>query len=236
MKIELYPNFENVFTDEQLKGIFYPLCSVELNDEKHTKLFFVSSNGVWIDEDNSSDINNNTFTKFSLVDNKYKFTGNIELYNGHEIAREIFEILENDFGENGKKYLENKTKSEEYINKIQSKITLKNSNFDLDYYLQTFYEYSINKLNYQINQQFGAFRNIIDNWGKPEKSPIIYDCNESFEDIEVNAEYLFPKNLNLSEYDKIGEVIGSEFFTDGNNSILLYNEKEKTVLNVNSYS
>ncbi len=80
MKIELYPNFESVFTDEQLKGIFYPLCSIELDDK--TTLFFVSSNGIWIDENDTSDVNSNCFTKFDLVENKYTFNGNIELYNG----------------------------------------------------------------------------------------------------------------------------------------------------------
>ncbi len=154
----------------------------------------------------------------------------------YDLVKGIFEILQADFEENGKKYLENKTRTDDYINKVKFKIALENSMFDLDYYLQTFYEYSINKLNYQINNQFGAFRNIIDNWGKAEKSPIVYNADESFEGIEVNAEYLFPKNINLSDYEKIGEVLGSEFFTDGNNSLLLYNQKEKTVLNVNSYS
>lgn len=242
MKLELYPTFESVFTDEQLKGIFYPLCAIELTDEKKTKLFFVSSNGIWINENNSSENNNNTYTKFELVENKYYFNGNIKLYNGHEIAKEIFKILETDFEENGKKYLDNKTKTEEFINQTKSKISIpENTEFDIDYYIQTFYEFSINKLNFQLTNEFGAFREIIDDWGKSEKkSPIVYeissDNNSSFAEIEINAEYLFPKNINLTDYEKIGQVIGFEFFTDGNDSILLYNKNDKTVLSINSYS
>ncbi len=237
MNIELYPTFESVFIDEQLKGIFYPLCAIELNDENHTKLFFVSSNGIWTNKEHQSNENTNIYTKFNLVNHKYKFNGNIELYNGYKIAKEIFKILEIDFEEKGNQYLKNKTKTEEYINQVKPKISLtESSDFDLDYYLQTFYEYSINKLNYQINKEFGAFRNIIDNWRKPEKSPIVYEIDASFGDIEVNAEYLFPKNIKLSDYEKIGQVIGYEFFTDGNNSVLLYNKKDKTILSVNSYS
>lgn len=242
MKLELYPTFDSVFTDEQLKGIFYPLCAIELNDEKNTKLFFVSSNGIWTNENNSSENNNNTYTKFNLVENKYKFNGNIELYNGHEIVKEVFQTLETDFEENGKKYLKNKTKTEEYLSQIKPKISLpEKTEFDLDYYIQTFYEFSINKLNYKIHNDFGAFRAIIDNWRKSEeKSPIVYeissDNNSSFADIEINAEYLFPQNINLSNYEKIGQVIGFEFFIDGNDSLLLYNKNDETVLNINSYS
>ena len=38
MKLELYPTFDSVFTNNQLKEIFYPLCTIELNDEKNGKL------------------------------------------------------------------------------------------------------------------------------------------------------------------------------------------------------
>lgn len=242
MKLELYPTFDSVFTDEQLKGIFYPLCAIELNDEKNTKLFFVSSNGIWTNESNSTENNNNTYTKFNLVENKYQFNGSIELYNGHETAKQIFQILETDFEENGKKYLDKKTKTEEYINQIKSKISITESTeFDADYYIQTFYEFSINKLNFQLKNEFGAFREIIDDWGKSDKkSPVVYDVssenNSSFADIEINAEYLFPKSINITDYEKIGQVIGFEFFTDGNDIILLYNKNDKTVLSINSYS
>lgn len=242
MKLELYPNFESVFIDEELKGIFYPLCAIELNDEKHTKLFFVSSNGTWTNQNNSSENNSNTYTKFNIVEKKYKFNGNIELYNGYKIIKECFKILETDFEENGKNYLKNKTKTKEYLTQIKRKILLpEKSELDLDYYGRTFYEFSINKLNYQMNKEFGAFRKIIDNWVKPkEKSPIVYEIssknNSNFADIEINAEYLFPKSIYLSNYEKIGQVIGFEFFTDGNDSILLYNKNDETVLILNSYS
>lgn len=242
MKLELYPTFDSVFTDNQLKGIFYPLCTIELNDEKNTRLFFVSSNGIWTNENTSSENNNHTYTKFNLVENKYQFNGNIELYLGHEIAKQIFQLLETDFEENGKRYLDNKTKTEEFINQTKSKISIpENTEFDIDYYIQTFYEFSINKLKYQLTNEFGAFREIIDDWDKPEeKSPIVYEISSEnhsgFADIEINAEYLFPKSINLTDYEKIGQVIGFEFFADGNDSILLYNKNDKTVLSINSYS
>ncbi len=236
MKIELYPTFNSVFIDEQLKGIFFPLCSIELNDENQTKLFFVSSNSVFTNEENKSDDNNNIFTKFSLVDNKYNFNGNIELYKGYKTIKEIFKILETDFAERGNQYLENKTKSKEYINKIKSKISVENLEFDLDYYLQKFYEFSINKLNYQINKVF-EFIHINDDFGEKlkMKSQIVEDVDEGcFGDIEINAEYLFPKNINLEEYEKAGQMY--DFFVDGLVIVLLYNRNDNTVLNINNYS
>lgn len=50
-----------------------------------------------------------------------------------------------------------------------------NDEFDVDYYLQTFYEFSINKLNFELNNEFGAFREIINGWSKSDKNPIVYD-------------------------------------------------------------
>jgi len=241
MKIKLYPAFSEVFSDQKLEGIFYPLCTIELNDERLTKLFFVSSNGIWTNDANYSDDNNSIFTKFSLIENKYKFNGNIELYNGYQEAKEIFPTLKADFEENGKYYLESKTKTDDYIEQIKLKITApENPEFELYYYLQAFYEYSINKLSYLTNNEFGAFRAIIDNWEKPkEKSPVVYEIsssnNSSFADIEINAKYMFPKNINLADYEKIGQTIGCEFFRDGNDCALLYNRKDETILCINCY-
>ncbi|MGI9525544.1 MAG: hypothetical protein ACR2MS_00375 [Weeksellaceae bacterium] len=237
MKIKLYPAFEDVFINDQLKGIFYPLCTIILKDVNQTQLHFVSHNGVWIDETYSTMNNNNIYTKFTLVDGKYQFDGNIDLYTGHEIIKDILEIIENDFTENGESYLMNKTKTKVYIYKIKSKLTpFKAFDFDLEYYLQVFYEFSINRLNYQLNDSFGMFRKVIDNWSTPNKSPIIHDIDDSLDEIKINAAYLLPENIQLEDYKEIGRVIGSEFFTDGNDNILLYNERDYSVLNINSYS
>ena len=46
---------------------------------------------------------------------------------------------------------------------------------DLDYYLNTFYEFSINKLNYNLNGKFGELNHLIKGYAKPDKSPIIYN-------------------------------------------------------------
>lgn len=242
MKIELYPTFDEVFYDQQLKGIFYPLCSIELDDAQKTKLFFVSSNGIWMNESETSDFNNSAFTKFDIVDSKYKFNGNLDLYQGHQKAKDFFILMEMDFEENGKSYLENKVSTASYIANIKPKLAdFEESELDVEYYLQTFYEYAITKLNYSINTNFGSFNSIMKNWNSAKNSSsVVYaissENSSGFADIEANAEYFFPKSIGFSDYEKIGQTIGHEFFTDGTDCILLYNQNNKTVLCINNYS
>ncbi len=243
MKLELYPTFESVFTDEQLKGVFYPLCSLTLDKYPNEVFHFISSNGLWMDENFETENNTFNYTLFEIIGNKYKFNGNIKLYKGSEKAKNIFEKLQNDFVLNGKHYLENKIQTDDYINKQKQNLHIPTDDeFDVDYYIQTFYEFSINKLNFELNNEFGLFRYKMEKyWSKPDKeSPIIYEISSenssSFADIEMNSEYLFPKSISLSKFEKIGQVIGFEFFTDGNDSILLYNKNDKTILSINSYS
>ncbi|MDA3616494.1 hypothetical protein, partial [Polluticaenibacter yanchengensis] len=97
MKIDLYPNFDKVFTDEILKGIFYPLCSLTLDNYPHKVFHFISSNGLWIDENYETKFNTFDYTLFDIVENKYKFKGDIKLYKGSEKAKNIFDKLQKDF-------------------------------------------------------------------------------------------------------------------------------------------
>lgn len=231
MIIELYPAFEEVFFDETLKGIFYPLCSVTLTNEAETKLHFVSSNGIWTNDEGTSQYNSSQYIAFDVIESKYAFYGNIELYNGHKEAKEIFPIMETDFNENGKRYLDAKLKTKDYLNEIKKIIPqVADENLDLNYYLKTFFEFSINKLNAQLNRGFGQFQRIIDGYEKPEKSPIVYSDSKTLHQTDV------PAIDNIETFKAIGMTIGSEFFTDGNDTVLFYNDAEQKVLCVNSYS
>jgi len=231
-EIKPYPTFNEVFADDELKGIFYPLCTV-VDKEKHkNKLFhFISSNGLWMNEDFETNVNTAQYTVFDLENDKYRFKGNLKLYNGFEQAKLIFPALEVDFEKNGVNYLKSKIKTDIYIE--EKKAILDKSlidNFDIDYYLQTFYEFSVNKLNYELNKRFGEFRKIIDGWGSHE-SPIVYD--ETSNELK---NYDKPDFNGFDNFDIIGKVIGYEFFTDGNDTILFYDKTNEKVICLNSYS
>jgi len=241
MKIELYPDFKEVFEDTSLKGIFYPLCKIsEINTDIKEPLFFISNNGIWTDETIKNKNNQSGFICFKLQNGKYSFHGDLDVYIGHAHAPKIVDFLEADFLQNGEQYLSQKIKTDDYIQLIKEKQTLDFGDLDSTYFVQTFYEFSINKLNYQKTGVFGGFRQLIDGWGKSDNSSIVYeiknDNSSAFTDIEINQEYLFPDSIKLEEYHKIGFVIGHEFFTDGNDSYLLFDQKNSKVLNVNHYS
>jgi hypothetical protein len=226
MNIKMYPHFSEVFLSDELIGIFYPLCTV--NDNLH----FVSSNGLWMD--NQYETENNTFqyTKFELKNGKYDFNGDIRLYKGYEFAKKIIYILEKDFEANGNNYLKNKLKTNIYIEEIKKTLPCPaTDDIDLKYYLQTFYEFSINKLNYNLNGKFGEFSFLINGYAKPDKSPIVYGkgCHALEETLQEKIDI-------TKDYSEIGTVIGYEYFTDGNDTVLLFNEKENKVLSINCYS
>ena len=226
MEIKMYPSFNEVFTNEELLGVFYPLCSVE------NQLHFVSSNGLWMDEQFETENNTTEYTKFELKNGKYDFKGDIRLYKGYEYAKSVFPVIENDFNINGKNYLTNRLKTELYMENIRKILPPQtNDEIDLDYYLQTFYEFSINKLNYNLNGKFGAFNALINDWGYSDQSPVVYHGKEHEEEGCGNID----ANI-LKDYSYKGTVIGYEFFTDGNDTVLVYNEKENKILSVNYYS
>ena len=227
MEIKMYPFFNEVFATDDLLCIFYPLCSVS------KKLHFVSSNGLWMNNKYETESNNLNYTKFELDNGKYDFNGDIRLYTGYEYAKIIFPLLENDFEKNGKDYLQNKIKTNSYIEGITKLLSLqKTNNIDLKYYLQTFYEYYINKLNYNMNGKFGEFNHLIEGWAKNE-SPIVYKDADMIDEVEE----VLQENIDVIKgYSAIGKVIGCEFFTDGNDSVLYFNEKENKVLSINCYS
>ncbi len=243
MKIELYPTFEEVFEDKALKGIFYPLCKVsDLGKGIANPLFFISTNGLWMDDAKKTIYNWSSFVAFEVVNGKYCFKGNLDLYKGYKLAQTIFPLLEHDFKINGIDFLNRKMKTKKYIEHIQTQLTTDLQDFDINYYIQTFYEYAINQLIYKQTGNFGAFRQIIDGWSKvgSESSPYIYeiknDNSTGYADIKINKEYLLPEWIDLDKCQLIGFAIGYEFFTDGNDSYLIYDRDKQIAISLNHYS
>jgi hypothetical protein len=227
LEIKMYPLYNEVFVTNDLYGVFYPLCSINKN------LHFVSSNGLWLDKKYETERNTFNYTKFEFANGKYDFKGDIRLYKGYEYAKGIFPLLENDFEKNGKDYLQNKIKTNFYIEKIKKLLSLqKTENIDIDYYLSTFYEFCINKLNYNLNGKFGEFNHLIKDGAKNE-SPVVYTDADIINEVE---EALQEKIDVIKGYSAIGKVVGYEFFTDGNDSVLYFNEKENEILSINCYS
>ncbi|MDA3614334.1 hypothetical protein [Polluticaenibacter yanchengensis] len=121
-----------------------------LDNYPHKVFHFISYNGLWIDENYETKFNTFDYTLFDIVENKYKFKDDIKLYKGSEKAKNIFDKLQKDFEINGKHYLETKTQTDEYIERQKQNINIQTDDeFDANYYIQTFYELSINKLNFE---------------------------------------------------------------------------------------
>lgn len=232
VNITLYPAYADVFTNDDLKGVFYPLCTVTLENEE--QLHFVSHNGMWIDEEVESSTNNSQFVVLKIEKGKYQFIGNTAVYAGYAVAKQVYSIVQEDFDKNGIAYLNAKKKTEEYIEEMECRLRdIAIGEFDLAYYLQTFYEYSINKVDYNRSGKFGRFRQVIDGWGKPDESKYVYASDASLLE-EMKDE--FDAFLPNSNFEEIGYTIGYEFFTDGNDNYLCYDKDNQLAVIVNHYS
>ena len=237
MNIKLYPHFNEVFIDQKLKGIFYPLCSLIDKEHPENQFHFVSSNGLWIDEQYTNEQNTFEYSLFKIIEGKYSFNGDIRLYKGFNIANSLFLKLELDFKKNGSTYLKDKIEVDEYVRHqfTNSELPAENE-LDFEYFAQTFYEYSINKLNYELTGKFGSFRQVIDGWASPDKeSPIIYSPNTE-ELLGSLNQYEKPVVEDIENYKIVGQIIGHEFFADGNDTLLFFNKNKNSVLSANSYS
>lgn len=222
MKIKLYPDFEEVFIDNTLKGIFYPLCSYTIENQT---FHFVSSNGLWMNEEFDTDTNTSQYTLFRMVDDKYDFNGDINLYTGAQEVKSLFAKLEEDFEKNGQLYLEKEQSTDDYI-ALQNDILPIQSckELDTEYFLQTFYEYACNKLLATSNpsEVFG-------------ESPIVY--TKETEEMEGTLNHFDQPSIpDFNHYNVIGKTIGYEFFSDGNDSLLFFNENTQQALTINFYS
>ncbi|KZE84071.1 hypothetical protein AV926_02800 [Myroides marinus] len=233
MELRLYPKFEEVFSDDTLEGIFYPLCTAVLPSGK--QVHFVSHNGVWTADESNSDQNTSDYYRFKLIDNKYTFSGDISIYQGYELVGQIHKILEVDFKTNEDHYFKAKLALDEYTDRVKALLPEIDADFDLDTYIEFFYAYSLNKLVYQRTGQFAKYRQLIDGFAKADPSPYVYSQTDADFDVAL-YQGDFDSLLDLMNYTPIGMTIGCEFFTDGNDCVLYYNESDDTVICFNAYS
>jgi len=244
MKFELYPDFDEVFEDENLRGFFYPLCKVmDFEDDIKSPLFFISTNGLFMDDHFKSPHNSSVYTCFYLHNGKYRFEGDLRLYKGHKAARDVFLMLSDDFKLNGEQYLSQKTKPIKYMDSLKSKMNINFGDLDVNYFFETFYSFSLNKLHFEKTKELSIYNHIINGFVNQERgleSALDFEIptgnSSGFADIEINKEFLFPSSIDIDQYQKIGYTVGSEFFMDGNDSYLLYDKDNNRVVCINHYS
>jgi len=158
---------------------------------------------------------------FEVSGGKYRFGGDTRLHKGGNHARRLFPILEKDFAANATSYLEHEsTDSYDYINGI-SDLFPESMDFDLDYYLATFFAFSVNRMQYESTGTFRA-----DLGGCAFIDP---------PDDGYAAEHLHPKGSMIQHCVPLGLAVGSLFFQDGNDEALYYNPENNQALIVNCY-
>lgn len=242
MNIELYPEFEEVFHNDDLKGIFFPLCKISgYNLGNNTPLFFLSHNGLFPNNGKGSSYNQSDFYMFDIVDGKYQFNGTIELYEGYKHTKELSALIEEDFGQNAPKYIDDKFDEEDFSELIKAKFKGDKESWEIDYYIKTYYQYLVNKFLYKTKGSFGAYQQHMMGYHKADLSPIVYlpdseAFSSPFEELEINKQYHLPEEIDLADYEKIGKTEGFEFFVDGNNTFVLLHKTKQEVLCINYYS
>lgn len=235
MRLTFFPSYEEVFAEDTLRGIFYPVCKVV--DERYPcPLYIVSSNGLFFDEQYITDQNSHIYTLFDIVDGQYVFNGDIRLYKGYEVIQEVFLILQEDFVKNKEKYSSLLRTSihdkayDLYVEALLPQVAHLALSFNFAYYAKTFLLYHLSKERYKeegVHTTYRAGKEIVlDN----------IDMQGSYGDIEINAEYIFPESMHFESFEFVGSIYGDDFFAESNDVSLLYQKDTYKVLIVNSCS
>ncbi len=211
--ITLFPAFESIFADDRLRGLFYPLCRLAYQDKV---LAIVSHVGIWFDDAAADDFAGSAFTRFSLQNSKYQYSGHLAGFRHADIARKIYPLLERDFVTRPWSV----TQQADYLAYAQALLGEVDEAFDAGYYLSSYFHYACRRAEYQKTGTLKIFTGL--------------DDHGAFEDIRANAGYLLPA-LDLNAYTLIATAAGHEFFGDGHDVSLLYQQPDE-ILMVYSYS
>ena len=239
LEVKPYPEFEEVFEDNNLKGFFFPLCSLIYRDKKSdiNRVFHVlSHNGLWLDESKSTFELNENFSVFEIKLDKYQFNGSITSFKGYDYVKNLFAFLIKHFEDNTTSYLNTKFTSADFVKHIQANYFNDLTLFDSEYYLESFFTYHKQKFNFKNQTNNNNFLPI-----KDFKNLNLFTAyNEKDfinvgEEIIINEKY-FKITANLIEKTPIGVCWVDEYFQDGNNIFAFYDDKNKYVYFVNQYS
>lgn len=233
IQIKPYPEFEEVFIDNSLKGFYYPLCTLKINDQitGQIHIFHVlSNNGLWLDGNKSSSKINSNYSVFKRIENKYTSDGNVIVFLGHKYVKELFQFLEQNFDE--KKH----TKANELLEDVIKNYPIDMSSFDYEYYIETFFDYRKHKskLKREIKEdgfiQFEKIKKLNLFNGYNHKDFI----NEG-EEIIVNEKH-FENKADLINKIPIGCCWIDQYFSDGNNTFVFFDKENDQIYCVNQYS
>lgn len=222
--IKFFPNYKEIFIDERLKYYFKPICTIG-------KYHFLTVDGIFCIRNYK--FAENDYFGFKLKDGKYEFLGDLNCFGKNDVER-LYDILEKDFEENKKSYLDKKIKIANYVEKILPKI--KGINFeeeqDLEYYIESFYCYNMAKYYYEINKKIVSVKALTEDYGITPEDELIIDKEElknCLGDFFINLEYeleLTPDptedmcvmGIEIIPFTMWGEIVG-----------LLYDEKEDII-------
>ncbi|MBM7366366.1 hypothetical protein [Gordonia hydrophobica] len=223
MTLTLYPAYDSVFATDEALGIFYPLCTLTTDDGQD--FHFVSSTGLWRADESVT-------TEFRLEGGRYSLVDDASAFQGADGARPLFAALDADFAHHGEQYLADELRSGEYVQKLEDQVShLASEDLDLEYFLTTFYCFAVNRLIFTSSGTFNQFRHVIEGWADPDPSPVVHEVDESMLEESLEGE-----DDPFDDDHRLGMIIGSEFFTDGNDEIHLFKATTSTVTVVSAYS
>lgn len=232
--IKPYPEFEEVFANDDLKDIFYPLCSVILTEketDRQVVLHLVSHNGLWIDETKESDTLNGTYAKFNIVNNRYSFTGNLSALKTDPKLKDILALLSSRFEDNKEKWLKKRTSARDFAKEIDFDRESIADDFDREYFIKAFYNYHLRKEKYIRKHKSNDFV-----LRKDLAQMNLFESFASSNFTNIAKELVVNNGDLLMDLIPIGVCWSDKYFDDGNNSFLFFDKAKSQVYNVNQYS
>lgn len=224
IKIKLFPAYTEVFVTEQCLGFYYPLCSLQFQwkgDQTTETVHIVSHNGLWFAEEGEPNNPYESFSMFDRVGDKYKLTGSLTNFSGWKYVQALYKFMEREF-----KHLSQTHESKQaFIEAVLASYPHKLGDFDKEYYIETYYEYTMRKQ------------------ACVEKGFLPYDSIDKAVFSLFNEEHFIAIGEEIIDYREAGGVdrpLGvcwsESFFGDGNHIFAFLDENKDKVYLVNQYS
>lgn len=231
LEIKPYPEFEEIFLDNSLKGFYYPLCSVKFKHKNQNQIFHIlSHNGLWIDETKNSHELNAQYSLFKKINNKYTFQGNLKTFKGHNYIEKLYKFLEINFD------LTINFTYKKFLNFVVENYPISFKNFDYEHYIESFFYYKTNKIKFKNEIKIDDFipyekiknQNLFKNYSDN-------DFINIGEEIILNEKH-FENQAELLNKTPLGCCWVEKYFQDGNSIFCFFDEEKQMVYCVNHYS
>ena len=239
--IILYPSIETVFKDTTLGLYFRPLLTANiLIEDKPYSIHLVATDGLFCCE--KFKYSEQNFFGFKYDKGLYEFLGDLKVFNDYNKVPALHNFLQLDFLQNRDIYLANKTKSNDYLKRlnVQLKKVSRFQDFsNAEYYAEAFYSYEFTKYYFEKFGKHSHISVVTENYGK-NTDPFLFDKGNAISILEeffINLKYNVTFDYSINDKMFVAGTERYRFMSiNGGGDVLAMLDQTKDIVYILEYS